>query len=163
MTDAETNEFMEMIRESGNGRAVRALSRPRPAQTRPGPALTLRQAWGGRNPKRFPAAKGVIVYSARSRAIAQRTQRGSPVTASAHSSSATSPQAAARSSVLKLARAYSGMLIAGPLEETSPAPRPGSSGEGSDGLIRWKRRAAAPPRGWLRARRERRQHPVPLR
>src|SRR5258707_10261592 len=52
--------------------------------------------------------------------------------ASAHSTSARSPQAAARNSVLKLTRAYSGMLMVGLRNETSPARRPGS-GEGSGG------------------------------
>src|SRR6266852_8209823 len=48
--------------------------------------------------------------------------------ASADSTSARSPEVAARNSVLKLARAYSGMLIMGLRNETSPARRPGSRG-----------------------------------
>src|SRR5712671_7604039 len=62
--------------------------------------------------------------------------------ASAHSTSARSPQAAARKVVLKLARAYSGMLMMGLRNETSPARRPGSSGEGSGGLSEG---SSAPP------------------
>src|SRR5260370_7867413 len=54
---AETNfAFMEIIRESGNRRTGRALSPPRPAQTRPGRALTLGPAQAHRGADRSAAA-----------------------------------------------------------------------------------------------------------